>query len=197
MKKIVLLSFVLLIIGVLKAQNEYYFRDGKFILGGRINYIGGGRVVTNDHKIQNKGYTLKVAPSFGYYINNLMSVGSSVGYEHVKDGRGKQNTYSVTPYFRYYFPVKQSFLFLQAESGIGFGRNRLNGGERNSYLIWDSGLKPGFFFNLSERVGAEITFSRVEYRKIWIKDKHSQLKSSGSELKYQILDISFGFSYLF
>lgn len=182
-----------------KAQepDRYYFRDGKFIVGGRVNYIGGGRVVTADHKVENKGFSLSVAPSFGYYINNLMSVGTSVGYERVQDDRGHQNTYSVTPFIRYFFPVKQVFLFVQGESGIGFGRSRLDKGERNRHFIWNSGLKPGFFFNISEHLSAEATFSRLEYRRVWVEDLSSHKKTSGGEWKYQVLDISFGVSYVF
>lgn len=182
---------------IVQAQHsEYFFRQGKFIVGERINYVRGGRVYLPDQKSKDIGHIFKIAPSFGYYINNLVSVGMSMGYEHMKNDFGRQNTFTLIPYLRYYFPVGQNFLFLHGETGMGIGWNKTNG-EKSRHLTWDTGLKPGFFINLSEKTAVEVTFSRLEYQQVWIKDIKSGDMRSVSDWKYQVLDISFGFSYLF
>ena len=58
---------ILLLLSTLTASAQY---GGDWVVGGRVNYVGGGKIVTPDRGRVNTGFTLKVAPSLAYFIRN-------------------------------------------------------------------------------------------------------------------------------
>ena len=56
---------ILLLLSTLTASAQY---GGDWVVGGRVNYVGGGKIVTPDRGRVNTGFTLKVAPSLAYFI---------------------------------------------------------------------------------------------------------------------------------
>lgn len=74
---------------------------GEFMLGTRINYVGGGLAI-RDVGRKDLGYTLKLTVSPGYFLYNRWCVGLNLGYEYMTDDKGHQYTFESLPYIRYY-----------------------------------------------------------------------------------------------
>ena len=70
MKKILFFGLFLCLGMTLKAQY-----GGEMTIGARLNYTGGGKLVTYDGKIVNLGYTIKGIVSPGYFV--------TVSYTHL------------------------------------------------------------------------------------------------------------------
>ena len=177
----------------------FFSASGQYVketlIGGRINYVGGGRVVAGD-KTVNKGFTLKIAPSIHYFIRNEISIGTGLGYEYVTDDYGRQHTVELSPNLRYYHWLTTHFyLFLHAEHALGWGSSKLENGERSRHFVQTSSLKPGVFIRFSDRVSSELTFSSLQYKHVRIKDRDSGEKITDSEWDFTWLDLSFGVSF--
>lgn len=87
---------ILLLLITLTASAQY---GGDWVVGGRVNYVGGGKIVTPDRGRVNTGFTLKVAPSLAYFIRNGIALGVITSYEFMKDSQGHQHTGEVLPFY--------------------------------------------------------------------------------------------------
>ena len=76
MKKILFFGLFLCLGMTLKAQY-----GGEMTIGARLNYTGGGKLVTYDGKIVNLGYTIKGIVSPGYFVTNNIALGADLAYE--------------------------------------------------------------------------------------------------------------------
>ena len=70
---------------------------GEMTIGARLNYTGGGKLVTYDGKIVNLGYTIKGIVSPGYFVTNNIALGADLAYEYMMDDEGHQ--------YRWIFPA--------------------------------------------------------------------------------------------
>ena len=80
MKKILFFGLFLCLGMTLKAQY-----GGEMTIGARLNYTGGGKLVTYDGKIVNLGYTIKGIVSPGYFVTNNIALGADLAYEYMMD----------------------------------------------------------------------------------------------------------------
>ena len=87
MKKILFFGLFLCLGMTLKAQY-----GGEMTIGARLNYTGGGKLVTYDGKIVNLGYTIKGIVSPGYFVTNNIALGADLAYEYMMDDEGHQYT---------------------------------------------------------------------------------------------------------
>ena len=78
MKKILFFGLFLCLGMTLKAQY-----GGEMTIGARLNYTGGGKLVTYDGKIVNLGYTIKGIVSPGYFVTNNIALGADLAYEYM------------------------------------------------------------------------------------------------------------------
>ena len=85
MKKILFFGLFLCLGMTLKAQY-----GGEMTIGARLNYTGGGKLVTYDGKIVNLGYTIKGIVSPGYFVTNNIALGADLAYEYMMDDEGHQ-----------------------------------------------------------------------------------------------------------
>lgn len=177
---------------MLKAQY-----GGEFTLGVRLNYIGGGVVMT-DKGLKNKGYTLKTTVSPGYFVCNNLAFGTGIGYEYMKDDIGHQYTIDCVPFVRYYVPGNEFRFFVHLESGYGWGKSFLKDGHDGWHSLWKTALKPGLFIRIKEYLATEVTLSSLEYKYINMKSSKRAAKSNYlSQWRFNWLDISFGVSAIF
>ena len=77
---------------------------GEMTIGARLNYTGGGKLVTYDGKIVNLGYTIKGIVSPGYFVTNNIALGADLAYEYMMDDEGHQYTLETGGFFRLYVP---------------------------------------------------------------------------------------------
>ena len=99
MKKILFFGLFLCLGMTLKAQY-----GGEMTIGARLNYTGGGKLVTYDGKIVNLGYTIKGIVSPGYFVTNNIALGADLAYEYMMDDEGHQYTLETGGFFRLYAP---------------------------------------------------------------------------------------------
>ena len=114
MKKILFFGLFLCLGMTLKAQY-----GGEMTIGARLNYTGGGKLVTYDGKIVNLGYTIKGIVSPGYFVTNNIALGADLAYEYMMDDEGHQYTLETGGFFRLYAPRGGVRLYLQGTSGYG------------------------------------------------------------------------------
>lgn len=176
------------------AQAQY---GGEMVLGGRLNYIGGGRIISPEGDKINMGYTLKVAPSLAYFIRNGIAIGVIAGYEYTTDYKGYQHTGEVIPFVRYDIGGGKVRFFLQAESGCGWGRSEMKSGEKNRHFIWTSALKPGIWIRITDKVAAEATFSSLQYKRVKSENLDTDETFTWDKWKFRWLDISCGVAVVF
>lgn len=186
------LGFLLAAGGIARAQY-----GGELILGGRFNYVGGGRVVTPEGKKVNTGYTLKISPSLAYFIRNGLAIGVNTGYEYVTDDNGHQHTGEIIPFLRYDFGGGRVRVFAQAESGVGWGKSRMDDGNRGKHFLWNSALKPGIFVRITEHLGSEMTVSSLKYNYVKATDLDNGESTVRHNWKFRWLDLSWGLYYIF
>ncbi|MCC8172940.1 MAG: hypothetical protein LIO65_00625 [Odoribacter sp.] len=186
MKKLII--FVLFILLAFIAKAQY---GSEFMLGGRINYIGGGKVWNGD-KLENKGYTLRTSPAVGYFIYNNVALGTTVTYEYVTDDLGRQNTWEFIPYIRYYTPGGDARFFLELQGGYGLGTSVMKEGNDGKHHLWLGTLKPGLFIRFLDNFATEITISTLSYKDIWAKDKVTGDIYQHTKWDFEWLDFSFG-----
>lgn len=189
MRKIFILFLFIALCMVARAQY-----GGEFVLGTRINYVGGGRVI-QDWGRKDLGYTLKLTVSPGYFIHRKWCVGLNLGYEFMTDDKGHQYTLEGLPYIRYYSKGEVLRFFLQLESGPGWGQSILKAGNDGRHFLWITTLKPGLYIRIKNGFATEVTVSNLENRYI-------DIHSAGKNLKFnrwdfQFLSISFGVSWIF
>lgn len=191
MKKTILFCFLLGLSVSLKAQY-----GGELTIGARMNYIGGGRVMTADGKIVNLGYTIKGVLSPGYFITNSFALGANLGYEYLMDDLGHQYTLEALPFIRYYTPRGGLRFFVQLESGYGWGESYMKAGHDGRHGVWISTLKPGIFARVKEYLAVEVSLMSLEYKKIYMNDKRSNSRVTTQKWRYNWLDVSFGVSFI-
>lgn len=189
MKKIFLLF--LLLECCIAAHAQY---GGEFVLGARLNYVGGGRAI-QDWGRKDLGYTLKFTVSPGYFILRQCCVGLNLGYEYMTDDKGHQYTLESLPYIRYYSKGEVLRFFLQLETGPGWGQSILKADHDGRHFLWTTTLKPGLYIRIKNGFATEVTLSTLENRNINIHSDSKNLKFNRWD--FQLLSISFGVSWIF
>ena len=191
MKKLFLFG-LLLVCGLgLKAQY-----GGELTIGTRINYVGAGKVITPDGEWKNLGYTLKGVVAPGYFIWNSLAVGTNLGYEYLKDDYGHQYTLEAFPFLRYYTPHGDVRFFMQVEGGYGWGESFMKSGHNGKHELWAATWKPGIFARVKEYMAIEVSVMSLEYKKIYMTDKESGLRTTSGGWRYNWLDVSFGVAFI-
>ena len=167
MKKILFFGLFLCLGMTLKAQY-----GGEMTIGARLNYTGGGKLVTYDGKIVN------------------------LAYEYMMDDEGHQYTLETGGFFRLYAPRGGVRLYLQGTSGYGWGKSFLKKGHDGKHELWVSTLKPGLWARLKEYLALDISLMSLEYKEVYMRDKVSNKRVTDSRWRYNWLDISFGVVFI-
>lgn len=186
--------WILFLLCTLTASAQY---GGDWMLGGRVNYVGGGKILTPDGGRANAGFTLKVAPSLAYFIRNGIAIGVITSYEFMKDSQGRQHTGEILPFLRYDVGGGHVRFFMQLESGCGWGRSRLKDGADGKHFLWTTNLKPGLFIRITDQWAAEATFSCLQYKHVKATDLDSGEAVVRDKWDFAWLDISFGITAVF
>lgn len=190
-------KWILLLVCSCCSITSYAQYGGEWVLGGRFNYTGGGRVMMPDGSKVKRGFTISAAPSLAYFIRNGLAVGMSVGYEYLSDREGHQNTAELMPFIRYDFGGGRLRFFLQGASGIALGKSVMKNENDGRHFIWNSTLKPGLWIRITDQIATEATFSSLSYKRIRMTDLKTDEVFTDEKWKFRWLDISFGVAFIF
>lgn len=111
-------------------------------------YVGGGIHFGTDQAINENGEDtvgLIIMPEFGYFLNDKMAIGASIGYNNMEFGA---NVFTIAPYFRYFLlemgPVN---LFLDGQLEVDIYSA---GGETQT--AFGVGVAPGISIPVSDHL---------------------------------------------
>lgn len=125
-------------------------------------YVGGSATLQAVHYDDDTTLAFGIAPELGYNIDDMWSVGASIGFNSVKpDGGDSVNTFSVLPYVRGKFLRAGDFTFFGDLYG-GYESMSWGGHNENG---WTVGLRPGVAFNLADNWSLTATTSLLSYDK--------------------------------
>lgn len=125
-------------------------------------YVGGG-INFNSHdpgEGDNKT-TIGILPEIGYKLDDKLSVGIGLGYNHSKEGSVKSSNWKIAPYARYTFVKWNNVsLFGEAEFAYGHKENTTSTeiGEGNSIDVtkktnnWSLGVRPGVAIDVTKNL---------------------------------------------
>ncbi|MEQ9438769.1 MAG: outer membrane beta-barrel protein [Cyclobacteriaceae bacterium] len=156
MRRFVLTFFVLALTLPAMAQVA---TGNKFINGTvRITVLG-----NND----NTQTAFSFSPTLGYFINDQMAVGGSLGIVRQSAGEDNNNlTVYLAPFVRRYFPIVDDtfYFFVNGSVGFSYGRSAYGFGEFTSTddaFSISLTASPGFAYFPSERWGLDFTLDGV------------------------------------
>ncbi|MDY6121883.1 MAG: outer membrane beta-barrel protein [Porphyromonas sp.] len=170
MKKLFSLFLLALIaVGATQAQ-EYGFpkEDQHEHSHGNFTFIGGALSFWKNNELKSTSFRLE--PEFGYVFNNTWGIGLMLGYNYDKETHAATaehkehahttNTYSITPFVRYYYMHRGPFN-LYMDAGVGF--NYADYGKKTK-KGFEVGLRPGACIDLTEGLCLCLHMGFVGYR---------------------------------
>jgi hypothetical protein len=167
MKKLLLITAILFY-GITNAQEK-----GTWVFGGDLNFRTANYESFNpgDTSI-NKSNSLAIAVRTGYvFTKNNLEFGLGLSYNTSKinhsydNSEFKNNTSTISPYVRKYFPVNENFsFFLQGEVAFSIvnseSDNNLTENEGKSIFI---GIRPGFVYFVTKNIALNSTIGALGY----------------------------------
>ena len=144
---------------------------------------------------------VSILPEIGYKLNEDMSLGMTIGYEHDELGEDDDkvivNMFDIAPYLRYnYFQFGKVALFVDGGFGIGAGSSRFHGEGSDTAVKWNIGFKPGVAFNVNEKFSVVAHFGFLGYEGV---NDHAKAAGfdEGFGLKFSGNNMALGFYYNF
>lgn len=122
-------------------------------------YLGGGLSFHSyDPGAGDTKTTIGILPEIGYKLDDQISFGIALGYEHSKQGSVKNNAFSIEPYFRYTF-VRWNNVSLFGEAGFGYTHTEETTDvsddvelTTNKYNTWYIGVRPGLAIDVTDHL---------------------------------------------
>jgi hypothetical protein len=167
MKKLLLITAILFY-GITNAQEK-----GTWVFGGDLNFRTANYESFNPGGTSiNKANGFAIAVRTGYvFTKNNLEFGLGLRYNTSKsndsynDSEFKNNTSTISPYVRKYFPVNENFsFFLQGEVAFSSVNSESNNSstenEGNSIF---TGIRPGFVYFVTKNIALNSTIGALGY----------------------------------
>jgi hypothetical protein len=167
MKKLLLITAILFY-GITNAQEK-----GTWVFGGDLNFRTANYESFNPGGTSiNKSNGFAIAVRTGYvFTKNNLEFGLGLSYNTSKinhsydNSEFKNNTSTISPYVRKYFPVNENFsFFLQGEVAFSIvnseSNNNLTENEGNSIF---TGIRPGFVYFVTKNIALNSTIGALGY----------------------------------
>lgn len=189
MKNIVTLIFLFLISLSVHAQTE---ADAKFINGAfSISAVGGNGT-------SNVG--VQVAPGFGYFIQDNIAIGGSIGILSSSFGNSSSTSIRLSPFVRRYWPIVENSFYFTLNGRISFmygpsaavGNIDLNSSDEVFSISLDA--SPGFVYFPAPNWSLDIGFSGLGLVFFGIGEEGT---STGFSLGAESFSPAIGMSYYF
>jgi hypothetical protein len=214
--------FTIAILGLLSTGAFAQTSQGTKVVSGSIHF----RSYTEDDKEQGNYISdysslyFSFASGVGYFLKDNLQVGLSAGYnyqkvENIHDNEfsdytstDKNNTYSLSPYLKKYFPLSEKVaLSTMLSAGLDIGRRKYE--TESHYPSTSESRSSGYFANLtpgvtffpSERIGMSASFGNLGYyhstSKVENNDSKIIRKSKTFDLDLSSSTFGIGFGYYF
>jgi hypothetical protein len=167
MKKLLLITAILFY-GITNAQEK-----GTWVFGGDLNFRTANYESFNPGGTSiNKANGFAIAVRTGYvFTKNNLEFGLGLSYntsrinDSYNDSEFKNNTSTISPYVRKYFPVNENFsFFLQGEIAFSSVNSESNNSstenEGNSIF---TGIRPGFVYFVTKNIALNSTIGALGY----------------------------------
>jgi hypothetical protein len=167
MKKLLLITAILFY-GITNAQEK-----GTWVFGGDLNFRTANYESFNPGGTSiNKanGFAIAVRTGYVFTKNNLefglgLSYNTSKNNDSYNDSEFRNNTSTISPYVRKYFPVNENFsFFLQGEVAFSSVNSESNysstENEGNSIF---TGIRPGFVYFVTKNIALNSTIGALGY----------------------------------
>ena len=166
MKKLLLSALALCAFTFSNAQEKTTVEDVKDILLSRPTTnlkgqktIGGAIGFDKDEKGGVETTQFDIAPKIGYFLEDDIEIGASLGYSYTKVNGNKTDGFGVIPYARKYWMPEARFMpFAQGDVSLGWADNG-----SGSNFEWGVNFRPGFMYRFSKRVAFDTTVGRIGY----------------------------------
>ena len=155
-------------------------------------YLGGGiNFGSHDPGEGETTTSIGLRPEIGYKLDDKLSIGIGLGYNHSKEGDLKKNDWSIAPYARYTFAKWNNVAFFgEAEFAYKHSENEVESASGNATITtnkrntWSLGVRPG--------VSIDVTKNLTFLTKIgWLGYSSSKLDVDGAKASSDF-DFNFG-----
>ena len=165
MKQIILLIFIDL---MSSAAAFAQFSSGSVAIGAELGLVASKTKDTNDGTTTEgaKNFGFVFSPGIGYFLSADMEVGGRLQLERNTSKGGDikyvSSQFGINPYLRKYFNLGEKAAFF-GEAGLAYssGKNKVKMGNTTSsskdFSDFDLGIRPGFVFMPTSKVGIELT----------------------------------------
>ncbi|MEM1135604.1 MAG: hypothetical protein AAGI07_07170, partial [Bacteroidota bacterium] len=160
--------------------------------------------------------TFSILPQIGRFVNDNVSIGGIIGFTRIKTEFISTNSFGINfetetsidifqmgPFARFHKSVSDAaYVFLQAELIFGFGssESEIPDTKENLFTL-QTGLRPGFIFFLTEKIGIEanIGFLGYNYSRNELDEDESDAKNTNSSfvLDLDLSSFNLGVQYYF
>lgn len=197
MKKLFLMAAMM--VATLAANAQVY-------VGGGINFSSSKPAYVKVDGVSEPDATTKfgILPEVGYKLDDKLSVGIALGYEHSKQGDVKTNGFSIAPYARYTF-VKWNNIGLFGEAQFAYSNKKetesVDMGDGKTMDVdkksngWSLGVRPGISIDLNEKLTFITKFGWLGYKSEKPSDAKGQKASS--DFGFDVDATNLQFSLLF
>jgi hypothetical protein len=200
MKKLLLITAILFY-GITNAQEK-----GTWVFGGDLNFRTANNESFNPGGTsiyKANGFAIAVRTGYVFTKNNLeFGLGLTYNTSKINDSYNnsefKNNTYTISPYVRKYFPVNENFsFFLQGEIAFSSvnseSNNSLTENEGNSIF---TGIRPGFVYFVTKNIALNSTIGALGYNYFTNeRDGMKTLESNNFTFSLASSNIMFGIAY--
>jgi hypothetical protein len=203
MKKLLLITAILFY-GITSAQEK-----GTWVFGGDLNFYTAnnesfnprGTSINNINKAN--GFAIAVRTGYVFTENNLefglgLRYNTSKSNDSYNDSEFKNNTHTISPYIRKYFPVNENFsFFLQGEVAFSSvnseSNNSLTENEGNSIF---TGIRPGFVYFVTKNIALNSTIGALGYS-YFTNERDGMKTSESNNFTFSLAssNIMFGIAY--
>lgn len=188
-------SSLLLILSLISFNSLSQGLNGKIQMGGTASFFfdqTDHEYSVNSYLVQNefKTRTISFIPQMGFFLSDAISVGGRIGYTNEKvkqrgsspgnniivDNETNTSLFQIGPYIRFHKSVNdQMLLFLQGDTKFGFGKTEFGKNDPTvdeGVFEFEIGVRPGFLFMASEKLGIESSIGFLGYslRRTKLKD---------------------------
>jgi hypothetical protein len=200
MKKLLLITAILFY-GITNAQEK-----GTWVFGGDLNFRTANNKSFNPGGTsiyKANGFAIAVRTGYVFTKNNLeFGLGLTYNTSKINDSYNnsefKNNTKTISPYVKKYFPVNKNFsFFLQGEVAFSIVNsesiNSLTENEGNSIF---TGIRPGFVYFVTKNIALNSTIGALGYS-YFTNERDGMKTSESNNFTFSLAssNIMFGFAY--
>jgi hypothetical protein len=191
-------KYLLILTLVLSLSIQLFSQEGKIFIGGSFGFNDQTNS-TSASGISVKGptnYSFSILPSAGYYLDDKLAVGSSIGLTisgtHENDATNttlSATTFSIAPFIWYHLlEINNLSIIGQASFGLSFGSSSTT----TNGISTGPSISPGLSYKMSDKVSIQAFIGNFGYT--YSSSSQSGVKTSNNNLNLSLSSgLSLGF----